>query len=119
MAPYGGWAHGFVCFLGIFAAIGVAARGVRGLIGAVVLGDITAQVVNGFVGQGDRVGTHVGDQAHGAGADVHTFIQLLCDAHGALRGEAQFAHRFLLQRGGGEGRRRVAVALFFFDVSDL
>ena len=62
------------------------------------------------------VGTHVGDQTHSAAAGVDTFIKLLSRAHGALRGEAQFTHRLLLQRGGGKGCGRVAFALLFLNL---
>jgi len=48
-------------------------------------------------------------------SEIHAFVQLLCRAHGALGGKTQFARGFLLQGGGGEGRRRVAATLFFLD----
>ena len=65
--------------------------------------------------QRHRVGTHVGDQADAAFADVDAFVQLLRQAHGALGVEAELARGFLLQRRGGEGRRRVAAALLAID----
>ncbi len=74
--------------------------------------------VQRFLRQIHRVGTHVADQTGGFIADFYAFIQLLRDAHSALRGEAQLARRFLLQGRGGEGRRRVAFALFLLDIDD-
>ena len=73
---------------------------------------------HGLVGQRHRVGTHVGDEADGAFAEIHAFIELLRQAHGALRGEAELARGFLLQRRGGERRRRIALALLAVDGAD-
>ena len=39
---------------------------------------------------------------------IDAFVELLREPHRALRGEAELARGFLLQRGGGERRRRVA-----------
>ena len=108
----GGGAHRLVGFLGVFGAVGVGAWAGRDVVGAVALGDEIAQLGDGVVGQGHRVGPHVGDQAHRAVAGVDAFVELLRGAHGALRGEAQFAHGLLLEGGGGEGRGGVALALF-------
>jgi hypothetical protein len=43
----------------------------------------------------------------------------LRQAHGALGGIAEFARRFLLQRGGGERWRRISAALLAFDGDDV
>ena len=59
----------------------------------------------------ERVGAHIGDEADLALADVDAFVQLLRDAHGLLRAEAQFARGFLLQGRGRERRRGIALAL--------
>ncbi len=115
----GSRADGLVGFLGVLG-LGLEHPGlVRHLLLAVLVGDIAADLVNGLVGQGYGVGTHVGDQTHGAIADVHAFIQLLGHAHGAVGGEAQLARRFLLQGGGGEGRCRVAPALLLGDLDHI
>ena len=66
---------------------------------------------DGLLRQVERVGAHVGDQAHLALADVDAFVELLRDAHGLLRAEAQLARGFLLQGRGRERRRRIALAL--------
>ena len=40
----------------------------------------------------EGVGTHVGDEAHGALAgDIHALVQLLGDGHGAAEGHVQLA----------------------------
>src|SRR5690606_18057710 len=57
--------------------------------------------------------THVGDQAHCAAPQVYAFIELLGNAHGALRGEPKLARGLLLQRRGGEWRGWIAAALLF------
>ena len=53
--------------------------------------------VHGFVGQSQRVGTHIGDEARGALAgDFHAFVELLGHHHGLLGGEAQLPGGLLL-----------------------
>ena len=65
------------------------------------------------------IGTHVGDQADVAfPAQRHAFIQTLRDLHRAAGGEAELARGLLLQGGGGEGRRRAALAFLGADVAD-
>ena len=62
-----------------------------------------------LVGDPQGVGTHIGDQTHGAlAADVHALIQLLGDGHGPAGGHVQLPGGLLLHGGGGEGRRRGA-----------
>ena len=68
-------------------------------------GDILLGTGHRFVGDAQAVGTHVGDQTHGAPpGDVHAFVQGLGGAHGAGGGEAQAAAGLLLQGGGDERR---------------
>ena len=63
----------------------------------------------GLVGDTQGVGTHIGDQTHGAlAADVHALIQLLGDGHGPAGSHVQLPGGLLLHGGGGEGRRRGA-----------
>ena len=76
------------------------------------------QFINGFLGQIDRVGAHVGNQADGLATDIHAFVELLGNTHGAAGGKTQLARCFLLQRRGGKGRGRIALALFFLDLVD-
>ena len=96
----------------------VDVRRFRQVVVAVALGDERANLLDRFLRQIHRVGTHVADETDGLAADVHAFVQLLGGAHGALRGEAEFARRLLLQGGGGERRRRIALALLLLDRGD-
>jgi len=82
------------------------------------LGDVLVTKRFGDVAsnRGDRlarhlhaVGPHIGDQANRFAAELHTFVKLLGDAHGRLRPHSQLAAGLLLQRAGGERRRRVAL----------
>jgi hypothetical protein len=82
---------------------------------AVFLGDDFAHLTHRIGGEIDRVRAHVGDEADAAFTEIHTFIKLLCQPHRALRRIAQLARGLLLQRGGGERRRRVAAPLFLVD----
>ena len=65
---------------------------------AVLLSDGLARGRERHVAEVKRVGTHVGDEPR--------FIQSLSHHHGLRHGETQLAGRLLLQRRGGEGRRR-------------
>ena len=70
---------------------------------------------NGLLGEAQGVGTHIGDQTHGALAgDVYALIELLGDRHSAGGGHVQFAAGLLLEGGGGEGRRGIAKLLLAF-----
>ena len=72
-----------------------------------------------LLGDAQRVGTHIGDEAHGALAlDVHALIELLRDRHGAARRHVQLAGRLLLERRGGERRRRGALLVRALDGLD-
>ena len=62
------------------------------------------------LGEGDGVGTHVGD--------VTVLVQPLGHLHGAGRAVAELAGGLLLQRGRGERRRRILAALAALDVGD-
>ncbi len=69
-------------------------------------------------GEGHRVGTHVGDQADRALADVDPLVELLGGAHGLAGREAELAARLLLQGAGGEGGGGVALLLAAGDAGD-
>ena len=87
---------------------------VPGLGGIVVL---AVPAKNKVLGGGQRlladtqgVGSHIGNQTHRSLArNIHTFIELLGDGHGAPGGHAQLPGRVLLKRGGGKRRRRAAL----------
>ena len=90
-----------------------------GKIGLAVLGgDESAALGDGFVRQSNAVGPHIADQSHRIAADVQPFIKPLRDPHGPRRAEPQLARRFLLQRRGRERRLRVAPDLFALDFAD-
>ncbi len=116
-----GRAHRFMRFLGVLG-LGLVGIGlVRQRSDAIVARDHVADFGQRILGQVDRVGTHVGDQADSAFflADGHAFVQLLRDLHGLARGEAELARGFLLQRGGGERRGRAALALLAGHIGDV
>ena len=92
------WAHRFVGLLRILRFVLEGARLIRDILLAVTFRDHVANLGDGNVGQRHRVGTHVGNQADLAFArQLDTFIELLRNAHRALRVEAELTRRFLLQ----------------------
>ena len=120
---FGGQEHaarpdGLVGVLGT-AARAVAPRLARVQRASVFLLDEFRRVGQRHVGQAQRVGPHVGDQADGPLAgDVDALVQLLGDGHRALRRHAELAGGLLLQRGGDERRRRRAAVLLRAHVLD-
>ena len=78
---------------------------------AVFLGDEVAGGLDGLRGHAGRVGAHVGDEAHGALAEVRTFIEALGVLHRAADAHLELLGGLLLQLGRGEGGRRVAALL--------
>ena len=112
-AVHGRGADGFVRFLRVFGFGFVHARAVRQEIRADFVFNIVADFGERVFGQGNAVGTHVGNQADGALSHVDAFKKLLRGAHGAVGGEAQFAHGVLLHGGGGVGRGGFARGLLF------
>src|SRR3546814_11381809 len=79
---------------------GVDARFVRHVAGVVACRERPPRAGDRFRRHVDAVGPHVGDGA--------VLVELLGDAHRVAGGETELARRLLLQRGGGEGRRRSA-----------
>ena len=70
---------------------------------------------NGFIRDAQAVGTHVGDQTHGAVAcNVHAFVQGLGSAHGAGGRKAQAAGCLLLQGTGDKSRSGLLCPLALF-----
>src|SRR6266851_610825 len=66
------------------------------------------------------VGAHVGNQRNRAFVtELHTFIELLREGHGALGGVAQPVVSRLLQFGSRERRRRIALLFFLRDAGYL
>ena len=80
-----------------------------------VLGSPCARLIR----YAQRVGTHVGDKAHGALAgDLHALVELLRDHHRAARGHVELPRSLLLEGRGDEGRRGRALLFGFFDARD-
>ncbi len=69
-----GRADRLVGLLGILGLGLVVLRLRRHLVRAVTLADQLAQFGDGLLGEVDRVGTHVGDQADGAGTQIDAFV---------------------------------------------
>src|SRR4029453_2121305 len=84
--------------LGVLPLGRVNTRLVWQVLNAEKLPDLLPRSRYGSTGERDRVGPHIGDEA--------CLVQLLCDRHRPLRGKAEFATGFLLQRRGAEGRVR-------------
>ena len=60
----------------------------------------------GLLGEALGVGTHIGNETHGADAgDLHALIELLGQGHGLLGRHAQLPGGLLLEGGGDKGRR--------------
>ena len=95
-----GRADRFMRFLRILDLGGVMARLVGDVAGVIAVGDRAAGGADRFGGHLHAVGAHVGDQP--------VLVERLGDAHRVAGREAELARRFLLQRRGGERRRRVA-----------
>jgi hypothetical protein len=85
-----------VRFLGVGHLLVVHARLLGQVVGTVEPRHDRARRSDGLIGEGGRVGTHVGD--------VAVLVQLLRHLHGAARTESQLAVGFLLQGTGGERR---------------
>src|SRR3546814_644553 len=85
-----------------------------GAVGQILLvetvADRLARRRNGFARHLYAVGPHMGDEA--------VLIELLGEAHRMAGGEMQLARGFLLKRGGGEGRLRIARLRLGFDRGD-
>ena len=66
--------------------------------------------VQRVLGQAQGVGTHIGDEAdHALALDLHALVELLGDGHGAPGGHVELAGGLLLEGGGDEGRRGIAL----------
>ena len=72
-----------------------------------------------FVRDAHGVGTHVGDEGHGAAIpEFQTFVQTLGDVHGTLGGVAETLVGGLLERRGDERRHGCAAAFLFLNGAD-
>ena len=118
MARYRGWANRLVRLLRRLLRL-VGVRRFRQELRAEVFANQLTHFGQRVVGDLRRIGAHVGDQADRAFfTQLDAFIQTLCDHHGALHAEAQFARGVLLKLAGGERGGRTAPALAFVDGAD-
>jgi len=107
-------------FLGILGFGLELPRFVRHVCGAVALSNNVANFCNGDIGERDRVGTHVRNKTDLVFAGQgNTFVELLCNPHGALSVEPQLAGGFLLQGGCRKRRSRVTAALTLVNAKDI
>ena len=84
--------------------LGLIHPGLAGVVGLAVAGaDMPCGGGQGLVADAEGIGTHIGDQAHGAlPLDIDALIELLGDAHSPRRAHAKAAAGLLLQRGSDE-----------------
>ena len=74
---------------------------------------------DGLLGDAQGVGTHVGDQTHGAFPfDVHAFVELLGDGHGPAGTHVQLPAGLLLEGAGDERRSGGTAFVLALDVAD-
>src|SRR5215831_5923666 len=91
----------------------------RKIVWTVFFADVLANFGDGFRGNPDRVGTHVGNQTDRTlFAEFHAFVEALRDHHGAFHAEAELARGVLLELAGGKWRRGIAAAFFLVDRAD-
>ena len=108
----------FVRFLGTLAR-GKAIRCRRQVGSAVLLADQVAARIQGIFRDARAVGTHVGNEGHRAfAAEVHALVQFLGNRHGSPGRVAEADVGLLLERAGGERRRRLLGAVLLLDLGD-
>ena len=100
-------ADGLVSVLGI--GLGLIAVGF-GVGVPVAAQDERLGLRQGLLAEAQGVGTHIGDEAHGAlPGDVHALVELLGDGHSPPGGHAQLPGSLLLHGGGGKRGRGAAL----------
>ncbi len=108
-----------VGFLRILRLRLIEVRLFRHDLGAEFTRDHRPDIAQGIGRQGHRVGSHVGDQALVASADVDAFVELLGNSHRALGREPKPASGFLLQGRGDERRLGASTSLALGDPRDF
>ena len=74
---------------------------------------------HGLIGQAQRIGSHIGNQAEGAlPGHIDAFIELLRHGHGMLGRHAQLPGCLLLQRRGSKRRRGRTLFFRLFHIGD-
>ena len=111
-------ADGLMGILGV--GLGLVAVGLRGIVVLAVAAENKALCGgDGLLGDPQGVGTHVGDQAHGAlPLDIHALVELLGDGHGPPGRHGELPGRLLLHGGGGERGRGAALFVGALDALD-
>ena len=107
--------------MGVLSArLGLEDPGLGGeIILAVTAGDKAPGSAHCLVRQTERVGTHIGDQAHSAFAlNINAFVELLSDGHGAPGSHIQLPAGLLLERRGSKGGRRLPLLFLAGDRGD-
>ena len=108
----------FVRLLCVLGFGGVFPRRGRHVIVAEILGDDAARRRNRLGREIDAVGSHIGDEAGRAVADIDAFVEPLRNLHGARRRKTELPRRLLLQGRSGEWRIRVTLDGLRFDRGD-
>ena len=104
--------------LGVLRLGAIDARLLRDIAVAVEALDRGAPAMDGVLAQDHAVGPHIGDQADCLAAQVGAFVELLGQAHGAARAQAQLARGFLLQGRGREGRAGMPLDPLLLELAD-
>ena len=95
------------------------AGGLRIKFRAIVVDDIGLGSLQRIVREPQGVGTHIGDKTDCAlTGDVDALVELLGDGHGAAGSHVQLPAGLLLEGGGGEGGRRLALLFRPADAGD-
>jgi hypothetical protein len=110
----GGWLRALPARSWLWTCTGA---GIRNIILSVILADHFADLRDRLGSDRDTIGTHISNETGGLAADIDTFIKTLRDTHG-VRGAAELAAGFLLQRRSGERRLRIAPRRLGFDRGD-
>ena len=87
--------------------------------GAILLADVVPDGGHRLVGDADRVGAHVGDEAdEPRPGDLHPFVEGLGDHHRPVRLHPQRLRRLLLELGGRERRGGLPAAQLLSNLAD-
>ena len=87
---------GLVGLLGTLGLGGISSRAL-GIGLAIFLSDDLLSFLKRSACQGDRIGSHVGDETNPVAVVVHALVQPLGDAHGVASRESELAVRLLLE----------------------
>src|SRR6185503_17889173 len=101
-------------------AVAVKLRRSTDELGAEERAQILTRLLRGTLRDARRVRAHVRDETDRAlGADLDALVEILRDAHRALRSERELLRGFLLERGRRERRRRILAPLAALHLGDV